>query len=88
MHKLHSETGTTKVPDDQIFSLIFKKVLEETTSNSDLTLLSEDFAQNFNRLTSEFLLDYSIKDLYKILFLSGYYYKVFLTKNNAQIVRK
>lgn len=88
MHTFESNEEKTNIADQHVFALIINKVFEEVNSEKDLNVLAEHFAEHFNQLASEFILNASQKDVYKILFLSGYFYKVFLNKNNAIFVKE
>ena len=88
MYTLDSNKEKTNISDEHVFSLILNKVFEQIYVSEDLNLAADNFAQYFNRIASEFILDASQRDLYKALFLSGYYYKVFLNKNNVKVVKE
>jgi hypothetical protein len=88
MHTLNSNEEKTNISDQQVFSLILNKVFEQVSTEKDLNIIADNFAQFFNRTASEFVLDASQRDLYKALFLSGYFYKIFLNKNNVKFVKE
>ena len=83
--KVKTENEELSLTQEQLFTQIlaqaFKQYEEET--------LIEDHVSKINNLLNklnENNLDVTMKQIYSIYFLCGYFYKIFLTKNNVEII--
>lgn len=73
-----------KVSIEQVFDIILQKSLSDFDKNKNLKNLN-DFIDCLNRTISKNHLHTTHNQLYSVYFLAGYYYRLFLEKNNVSI---
>ena len=68
---------------------LFTQILAQAFKQYEEEALTEDHVSKINKLLNnlnENNLDVTMKQMYSIYFLCGYYYKIFLTKNNVELI--
>lgn len=82
-----SENETISLTEEQLFTQILAQAFKDKDTSTNV----EDYVSTINSLITKLNqsnLDITFKQIYTIYFLSGYYYKVFLSKNNVEINKK
>lgn len=82
-----SENETISLTEEQLFT----QILAQAFKDKDTSINVENYVSTINSLITKLNqsnLDITFKQIYTIYFLSGYYYKVFLSKNNVEINKK
>ena len=82
-----SENETISLTQEQLFTQILAQAFKDKDTSTNV----EDYVSTINSLITKLNqsnLDITFKQIYTIYFLSGYYYKVFLSKNNVEINKK
>jgi ABC-type amino acid transport substrate-binding protein len=82
-----SENETISLTEEQLFTQILAQAFKDKNTSTNV----EDYISTINSLITKLNqsnLDITFKQIYTIYFLSGYYYKVFLSKNNVEINKK
>jgi hypothetical protein len=83
---IETEKGILKLTKEQAFEEILNAAMKQN-KNEKLISLDEFVEIIFNKLKSH-MLKAEHKQLYGIYFLAGYYYKIFLEKNNVKFNKK
>ena len=84
--KVKTSDAEVSVTSEDLLIQILNQVFEEFESKK--TEEANTLITNINKILSlkeDTLLDSTNRQLYLIYFLTGYYYKIFLTKNNVTI---
>lgn len=86
MFRIKKETKTLNVSSEEVF----KNILREMFLNEDNTNLKnlKTFVQDIHNLTKSKFLNMSFTQLLEIYFMAGYYYRIFLEKNNVEFTCK
>jgi hypothetical protein len=84
MFSVKTNGENIKVSLEHVFNTILKESLSNFDNNKNLNHL-DDFIDYLNKTTSKNLLDTTHSQLYSVYFLAGYYYRLFLEKNNVSI---
>lgn len=76
---------------DELFTQILAQAFKE--KENEKTSDVEEFVSSINKLLTKLNsnntnLDITLRQLHSIYFLCGYYYKVFLSKNNVKIEKE
>lgn len=82
-----SENETISLTEEQLFTQILAQAFKDKDTSTNV----EEYVSTINSLITKLNqsnLDITFKQIYTIYFLSGYYYKVFLSKNNVEINKK
>lgn len=88
MFKIQTKDGgTLDASIDTVFSNILRKAFIDIDKNENIKNL-DDFIKYIHQKVSTNYLDVTNAQLFSIYFLAGYYYKLFLEKNNVQIIGK
>lgn len=83
---IKSEDKEIVLTSSDLFIQILNQAFEDFETNKNFD--TELFVEEINKImTSDknFLLNSSNKQIYSIYFLAGYYYKIFINKNNVTI---
>ena len=86
MFKIKKEAKTLNVTSEEVFRNILTEMFlaQENTNLKDVDL----FVKDIHNLTKSKLLDMSFSQLLEIHFMAGYYYRIFLEKNNVEFTCK
>ncbi len=89
--KISSEEQTISLDQEQLFTQILTQAFKEKQNEKLLNV--EEYISTIERMlvalnTSSSNLDVTFKQIYTIYFLCGYYYKVFMTNNNVELIKK
>ena len=82
-----SENETISLTEEQLFTQILAQAFKDKDTSTNV----ENYVSTINSLITKLNqsnLDITFKQIYTIYFLSGYYYKIFLSKNNVEINKK
>jgi hypothetical protein len=87
--KVKDNNQTLIFTSEQLFTQILKQAFLDKEQNQTQNIEShvESIEQILRSLNQEYL-DVSFKQMFTIYFLAGYYYKIFLTKNDIKIVEQ
>ena len=86
MFKVKKETKTLNVSSEEVFKNILREMF--LSKNNENLKDIKTFIQNIHDLTKTKFLDMSFMQLLEIYFMSGYYYRIFLEKNNVEFTCK
>ncbi len=84
-----SENETVSLTEEQLFTQILAQAFKDKENNISTNV--DNYVSTINSIITKLNqsnLDVTFKQIYTIYFLSGYYYKVFLNKNNVKINQK
>jgi hypothetical protein len=84
MFSIKTNGEDVKVSIEQIFDAILQKSFSDFDKNKNLKNLNE-FIDYLNKTISKGHLHTTHSQLYSVYFLTGYYYRLFLEKNNVSI---
>lgn len=86
MFKIKKEAKTLNVTSEEVFRNILREMFlaQENTNLKDVDI----FIKDIHNLTKSKLLDMSVSQLLEIHFMAGYYYRIFLEKNNVEFTCK
>lgn len=87
MFKVQTKDSTLDVSIDTVFENILRKAFVDIDKNQNIKNL-DDYIEVLNKKLSSSHLNITHSQLYSIYFLAGYYYKLFLEKNNVKIIEK
>lgn len=82
MFKIKKNTKNLNISSQELFKNILQQIfLEEDNKNlKDVSY----FVKQVHNLTKTKFLDMSFSQLLEIYFMAGYYYRIFLEKNNVE----
>ena len=86
MFDIKTNEGTISASTEVAFQPIIKKAFE-TIANEDFVNLDQ-YINHINKIIQPEILNLSQRKINQIYFLSGYYYKLFLEKNNVTIIEE
>lgn len=86
MFKIKKETKTLNVTSEEVFRNILREMFLDP-ENKNLKDV-KTFVEDVHKLTKSKLLDMSFSQLLEIHFMAGYYYRIFLEKNNVEFTCK
>ena len=86
MFKIKKDSKTLNVPSKEVF----RNILQEIFLNEDNKNLQDldSYIKDLHDLTKSKFLKMSFSQLLEIYFMSGYYYRIFLEKNNVEFTQK
>lgn len=86
MFKIKKETKTLNISSEEVF----KNILREMFLSQDNENLKDlkTFVKDIHDLTKSKFLNMSFTQLLEIYFMAGYYYRIFLEKNNVEFTSK
>jgi hypothetical protein len=87
MFKVKTKETSLNVSLDDVFETIFSKIFLDIEKNQNIKNVDE-YIEHINKKLSSLSLDTTNRKIYSIYFLSGYYYKLFLEKNDVTILEK
>lgn len=87
MFVIKTKDGDLNVSLDHVFEQILRKSFLDFDKNNNIKNLN-DFIDYLNKTISKNHLDMTHSQLYSVYFLAGYYYKLFLEKNDVSIIDK
>lgn len=87
MFRIKTKEGNLNVSLDHVFENIIRKSFLDLNTNNNIKNL-DDFIEHLNKKISSNHLKMSNAQTYSIYFLAGYYYRLFLEKNDVQIIDK
>lgn len=87
MFKVKTKETDLNVSLDDVFETIFSKIFLDIEKNQNIKNVDE-YIEHINKKLSSLSLDTTNRKIYSIYFLSGYYYKLFLEKNDVTILEK
>lgn len=85
MFIIKTKDGDLKVSIDHVFEQILRKSYLDFDKNTNIKNLNA-FIEHINKTLSTSQLDITHSQLYSIYFLAGYYYRLFLEKNDVSII--
>ena len=86
MFKIKKDAKTLNIPSKEVFRNILQEMfLDEDNKNlRDL----DSYIKDLHDLTKSKFLKMSFNQLLEVYFMSGYYYRIFLEKNNVEFTQK
>ena len=84
-----SENETINLNEEQLFTQILAQAFKDKENETSLNV--ENYVSTINSIITKLNksnIDITYKQIYTIYFLCGYYYKLFLNKNNVEINNK
>lgn len=87
MFKIKTKDGELEASLEKVFETILHKSFVDIDKNENIKHL-DDFVKFINRKVQLDHLDITHSQIYSIYFLAGYYYKLFLEKNDVKIIDK
>lgn len=87
MFKVKTKETDLNVSLDDVFETIFSKIFLDIEKNQNIKNVDE-YIEHINKKLTSLSLDTTNRKIYSIYFLSGYYYKLFLEKNDVTILEK
>lgn len=87
MFKVKTKETNLNVSLDDVFETIFSKIFLDIEKNQNIKNVDE-YIEHINKKLTSLSLDTTNRKIYSIYFLSGYYYKLFLEKNDVTILEK
>ena len=88
--KITSDSAEINITSQDLFSQILNQAFSELETNEKIQNV-EDYVSIIDSLISnlnENKLNITFNQIYSLYFLSGYFYKVFMSKNNVQLKQK
>ena len=86
MFKIKVEEGDLNLSVKELTSILIQKAYTDH-SNQKLCGVN-DFVEHINVILQKDFLDSTPRSMASIYFLAGYYYKIFLEKNNVEIKKE
>jgi hypothetical protein len=90
MHfKVKTKDADLTISAHDLFVQILNQAFEDFNSEDNIN--TDFFIEEINKIllaTDNVLLDSSNKQIYSIYFLAGYYYKIFMNKNNVTVEKE
>jgi len=87
MFKIKTKDGEIDASLASVFETIFSKIFLDFEKNKNIQNIDE-YIKHIHQKLQHAQLDITNRKLYSVYFLSGYYYKLFLDKNDVTIVEK
>ena len=87
MFKVNTKETDLNDSLDDVFETIFSKIFLDIEKNQNIKNVDE-YIEHINKKLTSLSLDTTNRKIYSIYFLSGYYYKLFLEKNDVTILEK
>jgi len=84
--KISTPEGELNLTSHDLFVQILNKAFEDFETNTNFD--TDHIIEELNKILAsnkDMLLDSTNKQIYSLYFLAGYYYKIFITKNNVTI---
>jgi len=85
MFKVKSEEKQLSITTAKLFDLILKQCFVD--SKNDFLIDVNSYTEEIAKTIKKDLLSANLNQLFSIYFMAGYYYKVFLNKNEVTINR-
>lgn len=86
MFKIKKDTKSLNIPSKEVFRNILQEIFLDD-SNKNLKDV-KTFVKDIHELTKTKFLHMSFSQLLEIYFMAGYYYRIFLEKNNVEFTHE